>query len=131
MSAEQREIRELNLKKQYANKLNCTIDSLPMQIDRTIEMQAALGEDYDPQKISQVLAAWEKSDIELEEFFIRNGEDTENYSDKVRDEWASIRNSCWTTINEVLGSQDFITLFDEPLSFAIEMFNAIAHHKFR
>lgn len=92
-------------------------------------MHSALGEDFDPEKIEEVLEVDIQTDIELSVFWNHIKCDSTKLPLEKRNEWKSIMNKRFIRTNEILGDENFLKVFDLNLKDAIAFWNEIALHK--
>lgn len=123
-----REAREKALRNKYSEKLGYDIYSLPLRTERMIGIQAALGEDFDQEKTEKVLKAFDGFDDENGDLFRRFGGEFVKFTPGAIDEWKMIQRRLWTTINDILGPEDFLKKFDENVEDAIAIMCGFADY---
>jgi hypothetical protein len=111
------------LKEKAAKELGVTITYLPIEVERRIQIQSTLGEDFDPEKIERVLAIFNQFDIERLTFFQKQPTEFEfsDLSPESKDVFKNIFSKCWTSIGEILGEDDFKKIYGESPADAAKM----------
>lgn len=124
----ERETRNYALRKEHSERLGCDISTLPLRIERRLGFQASLGEDFDPEKIEKALKAFDLFDDENADLFTRFEGSFVNFPSEAIDEWKMIQRRLWTTVNDILGPEDFLKNFDEKVEDAIAIMCGFANY---